>query len=66
VHLIYGAKSYEEQYKDYAFGPATMREHWASGHQDMRRSLMRPEFFTLPDRALGVVTHDIHRRARSA
>ena len=31
VHLIYGAKSYEEQYKDYAFGPATMREHWASG-----------------------------------
>jgi len=65
VHLIYRAKSYEEQYKDYAFGPATMREHWASGRDDMRDSLDRPEFFALPERGLGVVTHDIHR-ARGA
>jgi len=61
VHLIYRAKSYEEQYKDYAFAAATMREHWASGHDDMRRSLARPEYFMLPQRGLGVVTHDIHR-----
>ncbi len=61
VHLIYRAKPYEEQYKDYAFGIRTMREHWASGADDMRRSLERPEFFALPDRSLGVVTHDIHR-----
>ncbi|HEU4664764.1 MAG TPA: patatin-like phospholipase family protein [Dokdonella sp.] len=61
VHLIYRAKSYEEQYKDYAFGPATMREHWDGGRDDMRRSLARPEYFSLPDRGLGVVTHDIHR-----
>jgi NTE family protein len=65
VHLIYGAKSYEEQFKDYAFGPITMREHWASGHDDMRRSLLQPEFFVLPARELGVVTHDIRRRERA-
>jgi NTE family protein len=64
VHLIYRAKSYEEQYKDYAFGPATMREHWASGRDDMHDSLVRPEFFALPERSLGVVTHDIHRAHR--
>jgi predicted acylesterase/phospholipase RssA len=64
VHLIYRAKSYEEQYKDYAFGPATMREHWASGRDDMHDSLARPEFFSFPDRGLGVVTHDIHRAHR--
>jgi NTE family protein len=61
VHLIYRAKPYEEQYKDYAFGPATMREHWASGRGDMHDSLAQPAFFTLPERGLGVVTHDIHR-----
>jgi len=42
-----------------------MREHWASGRDDMRDSLDRPEFFALPERGLGVVTHDIHR-ARGA
>jgi NTE family protein len=63
VHLIYRAKSYEEQYKDYAFGATTMREHWSGGLDDMRRSLARPEYFVVPDRGLGVVTHDIHRAA---
>ncbi|GAA0713192.1 patatin-like phospholipase family protein [Dokdonella soli] len=62
IHLIYRAKSYEEQYKDYAFGAATMRTHWQSGLEDMRRSLGHPEFFVAPARGLGVVTHDIHRR----
>ncbi|HEY6940135.1 patatin-like phospholipase family protein, partial [Dokdonella sp.] len=61
VHLIYRAKSYEEQYKDYAFGAATMREHWNGGRDDMRRTLARPDYFALPQRSLGVVTHDIHR-----
>jgi len=64
VHLIYRAKSYEEQYKDYAFGSATMRAHWASGRDDMHDSLARPAFFSLPERSLGVVTHDIHRAQR--
>ena len=65
VHLIYQAKHHEEQYKDYAFGPAAMREHWSAGRSDMLQSLAEPRFFTLPERSLGVVTHDIHRLARA-
>jgi NTE family protein len=61
VHLIYQAKRDEEQYKDYAFDPGAMRAHWASGLEDMRRSLVRPEFFVPPPRDAAVVTHDIHR-----
>jgi len=61
VHLIYQAKSYEEEYKDYAFGPLSMREHWAAGLADMRRTAACPAYFAPPPRDLGVVTHDIHR-----
>jgi NTE family protein len=61
VHLIYQAKSYEEQYKDYAFGPHTMAEHWSAGLADMRSTLAHPDYFALPPRAVGVVTHDVHR-----
>ncbi|MDR3387901.1 MAG: patatin-like phospholipase family protein [Rudaea sp.] len=61
VHLIYQAKSYEEEYKDYAFGPLTMAEHWSAGLNDMQRTLSHPEYFALPSRGVGVVTHDVHR-----
>ena len=61
VHLIYQAKHHEEQYKDFAFSPVTMREHWSGGLADMRLTLDKPEFFAMPSRDLGVVTHDIHR-----
>ncbi|HZX89715.1 MAG TPA: patatin-like phospholipase family protein [Rudaea sp.] len=61
VHLIYQAKSYEQQYKDYAFGPLAMSEHWSAGLGDMRRTLACPHYFALPSRDVGVVTHDIHR-----
>jgi NTE family protein len=64
VHLIYQAKHHEEQYKDYAFGAAAMREHWSGGLADMRRSLAEPRFFVPPSRDIGVVTHDIHRTLR--
>jgi len=61
VHLIYRAKPYEEQFKDYAFGASAMREHWTQGFDDMTESLAHPEFFVPPPREIGVVTHDIHR-----
>jgi NTE family protein len=61
VHLIYQAKHHEEQFKDYVFGASAMLEHWRSGLVDMQRTLEHPEFFILPSRDLGVVTHDIHR-----
>ena len=61
IHLIYRAKPYEEQFKDYAFGRVAMQEHWKSGYEDMTRSLAHREFFVPPPREIGVVTHDIHR-----
>lgn len=66
IHLIYQAKQDEEEYKDYAFGAATMREHWASGVADMRASLAQPQFFEPPPRRVGAITHDIHRRSGDA
>lgn len=66
VHLIYQAKHHEEQYKDYAFGDMAMREHWASGLADMKRTLAQDRFFAMPKRGLGVVTHDIHRALANA
>jgi NTE family protein len=61
IHLIYRAKSYEEQYKDYAFGPHTMHEHWQAGRADMQETLVHPDYFSVPPRNTAVVTHDIHR-----
>jgi NTE family protein len=66
VHLIYRAKPYEEQFKDYAFGRIAMREHWTTGFNDMTHSLGEPAFFVPPAREIGVVTHDIHRRETAA
>ena len=61
VHLIYQAKPFEEQYKDYSFAPSTMREHWQAGLGDMQRTLRRREFFVPPSRRVGAVTHDVNR-----
>ncbi len=63
IHLIYQAKPYEEQFKDYAFGLIAMREHWRAGLRDTRLTLSQPEFFALPDRSAGIAVHDVHRRA---
>ncbi|HET9032880.1 MAG TPA: patatin-like phospholipase family protein [Dokdonella sp.] len=65
VHLIYQAKHHEQQYKDYSFGTTSMHEHWSGGLADMQRTLEKPEFFALPSRDIGVVTHDIHRVLKS-
>jgi len=61
IHLIYQAKPHEEQFKDYAFGPQAMREHWTSGCRDMAMTLAHPKFFAPPPRKVGVATHDVHR-----
>ncbi|MGY0561485.1 patatin-like phospholipase family protein [Luteimonas sp. A277] len=61
IHLIYQAKSHEQQHKDHAFGRIPLREHWESGLRDMALTLDHPEFFDLPDRDIGVATHDVHR-----
>lgn len=61
VHLIYKNKPYEGHYKDYEFSIDTMNEHWASGLEDIRGSFSHPDWFAIPSREQGFVTHDIHR-----
>lgn len=63
VHLIYKNKPYEGHYKDYEFSADTMKEHWSSGIEDIRASFAHPDWFAIPSREQGFVTHDIHRRA---
>ena len=62
VHLIYKNKPYEGHYKDYEFSVDTMREHWESGLEDIRDSFAHREWFDVPSREQGFVTHDVHRR----
>jgi NTE family protein len=61
VHLIYKNKSFEGHYKDYEFSKDTMREHWSSGLEDIRRSFGNPEWFDIPSPEIGFVTRDVHR-----
>jgi NTE family protein len=62
VHLIYRDKFFEGHYKDYEFSIDTMKEHWDSGLDDIRRSFAHPEWFAVPTPEQGFVTHDVHRR----
>jgi NTE family protein len=61
VHLIYKNKSFEGHYKDYEFSKDTMKEHWASGLDDIRNSFCHPEWFDIPSREVGFISHDVHR-----
>lgn len=63
LQMVYQAKVYEGQAKDYEFGPETMREHWASGHEDTVRTLARRDWLELPPEDPGIITHDLHREA---
>jgi NTE family protein len=65
VHLIYKNKPYEGHYKDYEFSIDTMREHWESGLDDIRDSFAHRDWFDVPSREQGFVTHDVHRRPGS-
>ena len=38
-----------------------MREHWQSGLEDTRRTLLRRDWLTLPEEGKGIVVHDVHR-----
>ncbi|SDC88851.1 NTE family protein [Cupriavidus sp. YR651] len=64
IQLIYRDKSFEGSAKDFQFGPLTMNEHWTSGLDDMRGTLLHPEWFAMPSHENPFVTHDIHRKQR--
>lgn len=61
IHLIYSEKEWDGIAKDYEFGPLTMRDHWASGLEDIRHTLGHEEWLELPPPEHRFVTHDLHR-----
>ncbi|MEJ0051262.1 MAG: patatin-like phospholipase family protein [Methylovirgula sp.] len=60
LHLIYQQKAYEGDAKDYDFSGTSMREHWQSGYEDTKRTLMHHAWFDMPEN--GIVVHDVHRQ----
>ncbi|WP_426434336.1 patatin-like phospholipase family protein [Bradyrhizobium genosp. P] len=61
LQLIYQQKAYEGDAKDHEFSGTSMREHWASGHEDTKRSLKRRDWIKMPENGMGIVIHDVHR-----
>jgi NTE family protein len=59
VHLIYRAKKYEGQSKDYDFSRASMEEHWRAGYRDAIRTLRHPEVLERPTNHEGIFTFDL-------
>jgi NTE family protein len=59
VHLIYRAKTYEGNSKDYDFSRASMEEHWRAGYCDAVRTLRHPEVLERPTNHEGVFTFDL-------
>jgi NTE family protein len=64
IHLIYRAKRYEGQSKDYEFSRLSMEEHWRAGYNDAVRTLRHPEVLQRPDTMEGVFTFDLARDGR--
>ena len=64
VHLIYRAKQYEGDSKDYEFSRQSMEEHWRAGYHDTIRSLRHREVLKRPDNLDGVSTFDLSQNGR--
>jgi NTE family protein len=65
LQLIYQQKAYEGDAKDHEFSGTSMREHWASGHEDTKRSLKRRDWIKMPESGMGIVIHDVHRETET-
>jgi NTE family protein len=61
LHLIYQQKAYEGHARDYEFSGTSMREHWQSGYEDTKRTLMHREWLAMPPDGVGILVHDVHR-----
>ena len=59
VHLIYRARQYEGDSKDYEFSRRSMEEHWQAGYNDTVRTLRHPEAVARPENAEGISIFDI-------
>jgi len=61
VHLIYRARKFEGQSKDYQFSRLSMKEHWQAGYQDAVNTLRDPAALERPPADLAVATYDAGR-----
>jgi NTE family protein len=64
IQMIYQDKKWDGLAKDYEFGAVTMRNHWASGLEDIHHTLEHPRWLERPQGDDPFVTHDIHRHRR--
>jgi NTE family protein len=64
VHLIYRAKNYEGDTKDFEFSRQSMEEHWRAGYHDTVRTLRHPEVLERPKSADGVFIFDVAEDGR--
>ena len=64
IQLIYHAREYEGNSKDYEFSRRTMEEHWTAGYNDAVRTLRHPEVLERPTTPDGVFTFDLARQGR--
>ncbi len=60
IQLIYRAKTYEGDSKDYEFSRRSMEEHWRAGYHDAVRTLRHPEVLRRSKTPDGVFTFDLH------
>jgi NTE family protein len=60
VHLIYRARRYEGDSKDYEFSRLSMEEHWRAGYHDTVRALRHPEALARPVDGDGISTFDFN------
>ena len=64
VQLIYRAKGYEGDSKDYEFSRMSMEEHWQAGYHDTVRTLRHSEVLQRPNNLEGVLTFDLGQDGR--
>jgi NTE family protein len=64
VHLIYRAKAYEGNSKDYEFSRLSMETHWGAGYRDTVRTLRHPDVLKRPTNLEGVAVFDLERDDR--
>jgi NTE family protein len=64
VHLIYHARNYEGQSKDYEFSRLSMEDHWRAGYHDAVRTLRHPEVLERPRSRDGIFIFDFHKDGR--
>lgn len=60
AHLIYRAKGYEGDNKDYEFSRGTMEDHWAAGYEDTVKTLSNPKVLQRPTNPEGLQVFDLN------